>query len=59
MALGESEDTDAARRALIMDVVRAHFRPDIHRIDDIILFHRLRRTEMSKIVEIYGIWRSC
>ena len=51
-ALSEDQDTEAAR-SLVMDVVRAHFRPEfLNRIDDIILFHRLQRTEMGKIVEI-------
>jgi len=51
-ALRENEDTDAAR-SLVMDVVRAHFRPEfLNRVDDIILFHRLQRKEMGKIVEI-------
>ena len=36
-----------------MDVVRAHFRPEfLNRIDEIILFHRLKREHMGKIVDI-------
>jgi ATP-dependent Clp protease ATP-binding subunit ClpB len=51
-ALREEEDTEAARPQ-VMDIVRLHFRPEfLNRIDDIILFHRLQRKEMSKIVEI-------
>jgi ATP-dependent Clp protease ATP-binding subunit ClpB len=51
-ALREDEDTGAARPQ-VMDVVRAHFRPEfLNRIDDIILFHRLQRKEMGEIVEI-------
>ncbi len=51
-SLGDDEDSEAAR-SLVMDVVRAHFRPEfLNRLDDIILFHRLKRTEMGKIVEI-------
>jgi ATP-dependent Clp protease ATP-binding subunit ClpB len=50
--LGDDQDTEAVR-SLVMDVVRAHFRPEfLNRVDDIILFHRLQRTEMGKIVEI-------
>ena len=50
--LGEDEDSDAAL-SLVMDSVRAHFRPEfLNRLDDIILFHRLQRTDMSKIVSI-------
>jgi ATP-dependent Clp protease ATP-binding subunit ClpB len=41
-----------ARRE-VMGVVRAHFRPEfLNRIDEIILFHRLRRVEMGRIVDI-------
>ncbi len=37
----------------VMDVVRAHFRPEfLNRVDEIILFHRLRREHMGAIVEI-------
>ena len=36
-----------------MDVVRGHFRPEfLNRIDEIILFHRLKREEMGAIVDI-------
>ena len=36
-----------------MAVVRASFRPEfLNRVDEIILFHRLKRNEMSKIVDI-------
>ncbi|GIQ77121.1 ATP-dependent chaperone ClpB [Bradyrhizobium sp. RD5-C2] len=48
----EGEDT-AAVRDQVMGVVRAHFRPEfLNRIDEIILFHRLQRNEMGRIVEI-------
>ncbi|MGY2939305.1 ATP-dependent Clp protease ATP-binding subunit ClpA [Bradyrhizobium sp. GM22.5] len=34
-------------------MVRAHFRPEfLNRVDEIILFHRLQRSEMGRIVEI-------
>jgi ATP-dependent Clp protease ATP-binding subunit ClpB len=34
-------------------VVRAHFRPEfLNRVDEIILFHRLKREEMGAIVDI-------
>ncbi|MFF9548368.1 ATP-dependent chaperone ClpB [Methylobacterium fujisawaense] len=46
------EDTDAVRDE-VMGVVRGHFRPEfLNRIDEIILFHRLARSEMGAIVEI-------
>jgi ATP-dependent Clp protease ATP-binding subunit ClpB len=50
--LGETEDVDAVR-APVMDAVRAHFRPEfLNRLDDIILFHRLKRRDMAEIVNI-------
>jgi ATP-dependent Clp protease ATP-binding subunit ClpB len=40
-------------RAQAMAAVRAHFRPEfLNRLDDIILFHRLTRANMDKIVHI-------
>jgi len=48
----EDQDTDAVRDQ-IMAVVRASFRPEfLNRVDEIILFHRLKRPEMSRIVDI-------
>jgi ATP-dependent Clp protease ATP-binding subunit ClpB len=48
----EGQDTDVVRDE-VMNVVRAHFRPEfLNRVDDIILFHRLQRTEMGAIVDI-------
>ena len=48
----EGEDT-AAVRDQVMGVVRAHFRPEfLNRVDEIILFHRLQKSEMGRIVEI-------
>lgn len=36
-----------------MSVVRASFRPEfLNRVDEIILFHRLRRADMGAIVDI-------
>src|SRR6202051_4506382 len=36
-----------------MGTVRAHFRPEfLNRVDEIILFHRLQKSEMGRIVEI-------
>ena len=46
------QDTDAVRDE-VMSVVRGHFRPEfLNRVDEIILFHRLARSEMGAIVEI-------
>jgi ATP-dependent Clp protease ATP-binding subunit ClpB len=48
----EGQDTDAVRDQ-VMAVVRASFRPEfLNRVDEIILFHRLQRSEMVKIVDI-------
>jgi ATP-dependent Clp protease ATP-binding subunit ClpB len=48
----EGQDTDAVRDQ-VMSVVRAAFRPEfLNRIDEIILFHRLKKSEMTCIVDI-------
>ena len=52
VSLNEDEDVDAVRDQ-VMAMVRAHFRPEfLNRIDETILFHRLRRKDMGQIVEI-------
>ncbi|KQW81923.1 ATP-dependent chaperone ClpB [Brevundimonas sp. Root1279] len=49
---GEGDDVESVR-PLVMDSVRAHFRPEfLNRIDEIILFRRLGRDQMSGIVRI-------
>ncbi len=48
----EGETVDAVR-PMVMDSVRAHFRPEfLNRIDEIILFSRLGRDQMAGIVRI-------
>ncbi|HET6378245.1 MAG TPA: ATP-dependent chaperone ClpB [Methylocella sp.] len=48
----EGEDSSAIQSE-VMQIVRAHFRPEfLNRIDEIILFHRLRRDDMGAIVDI-------
>jgi ATP-dependent Clp protease ATP-binding subunit ClpB len=43
----------AHARAQAMQAVRSHFRPEfLNRLDEIILFHRLTRANMDKIVDI-------
>ena len=44
-----------------MGVVRGAFRPEfLNRLDEIILFHRLKRTHMGAIVDIQSCGsRSC
>jgi ATP-dependent Clp protease ATP-binding subunit ClpB len=48
----EGHDTDAVREQ-VMGIVRSHFRPEfLNRVDDIVLFHRLKREQMGAIVDI-------
>ncbi|MBI3434683.1 MAG: ATP-dependent chaperone ClpB [Proteobacteria bacterium] len=48
----EGQDTDAVKEP-VMAIVRASFRPEfLNRVDEIILFHRLKRSEMGRIVDI-------
>src|SRR5471032_1696872 len=48
----DGEDTEAVRDS-VMGVVRSAFRPEfLNRIDEIILFHRLKKSEMTRIVDI-------
>ncbi len=48
-----SGEESAEARGQVMAAVRAHFRPEfLNRLDEIILFHRLSRANMDKIVDI-------
>jgi len=48
----EGQETEAVRDS-VMATVRARFRPEfLNRIDEIILFRRLRRDQMASIVDI-------
>ncbi|AMJ63170.1 ATP-dependent chaperone ClpB [Bosea sp. PAMC 26642] len=52
VAQPEGQDSEEVRDE-VMGVVRQAFRPEfLNRIDDIILFHRLRRADMGAIVDI-------
>ncbi len=52
VSLGENEDVDKVRDE-VMGVVKASFRPEfLNRVDEVILFHRLRRQDMGQIVQI-------
>jgi ATP-dependent Clp protease ATP-binding subunit ClpB len=52
VALGENEDVEKVRDQ-VMSLVRANFRPEfLNRVDEIILFHRLKREQMGAIVDI-------
>jgi ATP-dependent Clp protease ATP-binding subunit ClpB len=47
------EENYAAMKARVMDVVGEHFRPEfINRVDDIVVFHPLDRTQITAIVGI-------
>ena len=48
----EGQDSEAVREQ-VMAEVRARFRPEfLNRVDEIILFHRLKREQMGRIVDI-------
>jgi len=52
VAQKDGEDSKAVEGE-VMAVVRGHFRPEfLNRVDEIILFHRLRREDMAAIVDI-------
>jgi ATP-dependent Clp protease ATP-binding subunit ClpB len=52
LSIDEGGDQTHAR-AQVMAAVRGHFRPEfLNRLDEIILFHRLTRGNMDKIVDI-------
>jgi ATP-dependent Clp protease ATP-binding subunit ClpB len=47
------EESREARSRLVMDALRAHFRPEfLNRVDEIIIFDRLSEEDLKKIVEI-------
>src|SRR4051795_10649031 len=51
-SLGENEPVEKVEPQ-VMEVVRAHFRPEfLNRLDEIILFHRLSAGHMGPIVDI-------
>lgn len=53
LASREEGSDDSEARDQVMEVVRRSFRPEfLNRLDEIILFHRLRREDMSAIVDI-------
>ncbi len=49
----DDSDNVEQREALVMDALRAHFRPEfLNRVDEIVMFDRLTETELASIVEI-------
>jgi len=54
-ALGDDPTPDAERRAqeYVMEELREKFRPEfLNRLDEIVLFHRLKRDQLRSIVDI-------
>jgi len=52
-AVGETAEQAAVVQAQVMRVVREHFRPEfLNRLDEIVLFRRLARSDMAAIVDI-------
>jgi ATP-dependent Clp protease ATP-binding subunit ClpB len=52
VSLKEGEDTDTVK-AYVLAEVRTKFRPEfLNRVDEIILFHRLKREQITQIVDI-------
>ncbi|RZF63622.1 ATP-dependent chaperone ClpB [Sphingomonas populi] len=50
--LSDGQDV-ASVEPQVMEIVRAHFRPEfLNRLDEIVLFHRLGQSEMAPIVDI-------
>ena len=52
VSLKEDDDVELVE-AKVMQEVRGHFRPEfLNRVDEVILFHRLKRAQMAAIVTI-------
>jgi ATP-dependent Clp protease ATP-binding subunit ClpB len=52
-AISEPDLSDTAIEGRIMDALRAHFRPEfLNRIDEIVVFHRLNRDDLRRVVDI-------
>jgi ATP-dependent Clp protease ATP-binding subunit ClpB len=50
LSLDESEESVHDK---VMEAVRAHFKPEfLNRVDEIIVFHRLRKDDLARIVDI-------
>ncbi|NNM98598.1 MAG: ATP-dependent chaperone ClpB [Candidatus Eremiobacteraeota bacterium] len=48
-----SEADYSGMRATVLDELRAHFRPEfLNRVDEIVVFHALDRSQLAEIVEI-------
>src|SRR5450432_2499479 len=48
-----AEEREALTQKTVNDALRAHFRPEfLNRLDEVVLYHRLDRSELRHIVEI-------
>jgi ATP-dependent Clp protease ATP-binding subunit ClpB len=55
MALGDTptHEQEARARSMVLDDLRGQFRPEmLNRIDDIVVFHRLKKEQLRAIVDI-------
>ncbi len=54
MGFNATEELDKTKsRELLLEIAKKHFKPEfINRVDDIIVFHRLSRDDLLKIVDI-------
>ncbi len=53
LAEGEDEDISQSQREAVMQAVRGHFRPEfLNRLDEILLFRRLSREDLTRIVTV-------
>jgi ATP-dependent Clp protease ATP-binding subunit ClpB len=52
-SMAEGGEIDEGTRRIVMDALRAHFRPEfLNRVDEIIFFHALSRAHMKQIIDI-------
>jgi ATP-dependent Clp protease ATP-binding subunit ClpB len=51
--LSRDRESDEVMHSRVMEIVRAHFRPEyLNRLDEIIIFHTLSRIDIRKIVRL-------
>ncbi|HYQ43413.1 MAG TPA: AAA family ATPase, partial [Polyangiaceae bacterium] len=48
-----AEEREKASQKAVQDALHAHFRPEfLNRLDEVVVYHRLDRSELGRIVEI-------
>ncbi len=53
VATSEGKGLDEAARERVMDALRAHFKPEfLNRVDEIVIFEPLKKSDLSRIVDI-------